>query len=136
MASVVFVNLNAETITDSWTLVELKADERSPQSAGPYVDHIEIVGTPTNAPASLSWAFTYDQAGADPGPSGSGASLLATPGGTTSTVSIAVDRFLAWNRNGRTNGTVYLWLKTDGATKTLALGSSTGCSILLRDSRA
>lgn len=131
-----FVNTNAETITDTYTKVELSADTNSPAQPGNYVDHLEVVGTPTNAPASLTWWLTYDTAGADPAHGPVTSTLTVVPAGTLLAITVFVDKYLAWNRAGRTPGTLYLWAKTDGATKTLALTALTGATLVYRDARA
>jgi hypothetical protein len=131
-----FVNTNVETILDTYTKVELSLDTNSPAQPGNYCDHMEIVGTPTNAPASLTWWLTYDTAGADPAHGPVTTSLAAVPSGTPLGFTATVDKYLAWNRAGRNAGTLFLWAKTDGATKTLGLTALTGAVVVMRDSRA
>lgn len=136
MPQSILVNTNAETITDSYVKIELSLDANSPAQPGNYCDHLEIAGTPTNAPASLGWWLTYDSAGADPAFGPVTTTLGSVPAGTIQGFVTTVDKYLAWNRVGRTPGTLYLWAKTDGATKTLALTALAGAAVVMRDSRA
>lgn len=130
-----YVNTGVETITDAYTKVELSLDANSPAPGGNFLAHVEFVGTPTNAPVSLTWWLTYDTAGADPAYGPVTTTIGTVPGGTLSGATAEPDQWLAMNRAGR-SGPLYMWAKTDGATKTLALAALTGCVVVLRDSRS
>lgn len=137
MAQTHLVNTNAETVDTNWTKVELSLDALSPLAAGPYLDHIEIVGTPAGL-GTLSWQLTYDTAGIDPVNTQETTIIAATPpGGGVVGFSRSPDVYLAWGRTGRTPGTLFLWLKASAGTLALnGTAATKGVTVVLRDSRS
>lgn len=132
MASGAYVNTNAETISTSWTVIELSADSVL-SNIGPYVDHFEIVGTAASSPTKITYYFGYDAAGDDPASAQVDATLYTTAtAGTTMGTGVGMDVRTVVRRSGRT-GAFYMYAKTDAGTLSLAAG--TGLTISACDSR-
>ena len=132
MSAGAYVNTNAETITTSWTLIELSADTKMP-FIGPYLDHFEIVGTVASSPTKITYYFAYDPAGDNPASGQADATLYQTASaGTTWGTGVGMDVRAVTRRTGRT-GAFYMFAKTDAGS--LALAAGTGLTISTCDSR-
>ena len=138
----IYGNSAVVSITTAWTKVSL-----IPRSAltdggtAPVLDAITIVGTPTNAPTTITYQLTYDSAGQDIASGTAVLTLETVPGGTLTGSAQALGSGCYWDKIGRTaprHSTVevltglFVWAKTDVATSTLSIAQYTGLSLSLR----